>query len=158
MPTPRHTRLDCSPGCAVEAAISLIDGKWKCVVLFHLLSGTLRFNEIRRCIPSVTQRMLTNQLRELEADGLILRKVYAQVPPKVEYSLSALGQTLTPVLTALKSWGDDNIGLFAVKVCAETDTGAALNSPISAPGSAPGSAPLSASASQVKNNADAVIV
>ena len=109
----RHTRLDCSPGCSVEAAISLIDGKWKCVILFQLLRGTLRFNEIRRRVPGVTQRMLTNQLRELEADGLIVRQVYAEVPPKVEYSLSPLGHSMEPVLVALKSWGDANIGLFA---------------------------------------------
>ena len=64
-----HTRFDCSPGCSVEAAIGLIDGKWKSVILFHLLDGTLRFNEIRRQIPAVTQRMLTNQLRELEQSG-----------------------------------------------------------------------------------------
>lgn len=109
----RHTRLDCNPGCSVEAAISLIDGKWKCVILFQLLRGTLRFNEIRRRVPGVTQRMLTNQLRELEADGLILRRVYAEVPPKVEYSLSPLGRSMEPVLVALKGWGDANIGLFA---------------------------------------------
>jgi DNA-binding HxlR family transcriptional regulator len=109
----RHNRLDCSPGCSVEAAISLIDGKWKCVILFQLLRGTLRFNEIRRRVPGVTQRMLTNQLRELEADGLILRQVYAQVPPKVEYSLSPVGRSMEPVLVALKEWGDANIGLFA---------------------------------------------
>lgn len=109
-----HSRLDCSPGCAVEAAISLIDGKWKCVVLFHLLeSGPLRFNEIRRRIPAVTQRMLTNQLRELEADGLIIREVFPQVPPKVEYSLSDLGRGLEPILAALKDWGDANIGRFS---------------------------------------------
>jgi len=107
-----HSRFDCSPGCSVEAAISLIDGKWKCVVLFHLLDGTLRFNEIRRRAPGVTQRMLTNQLREMEEDGLITRKVYAQVPPKVEYSLSDMGRGLTPILLALKDWGDVNIGLF----------------------------------------------
>ena len=82
----RHSRFDCSPGCSVEAAIALIDGKWKSVILFHLMSGTLRFNALRRLIPGVTQRMLTNQLREMEEDGLITRKVYAQVPPKVEYS------------------------------------------------------------------------
>lgn len=108
----RHSRFDCSPGCAVEASISLIDGKWKCVVMFHLLDGTMRFNEIRRQVPGVTQRMLTNQLRELEVDGLIARKVYPQIPPKVEYSLSPLGRSMEPVLRALKAWGDANIGLF----------------------------------------------
>lgn len=108
----RHSRFDCNPGCAVEATIGLIDGKWKCVILFHLLDGTVRFNEIRRRIPGVTQRMLTNQLRELEMDGLIVRKVYPQVPPKVEYSLSPLGRSLEPVLLTLKQWGDANIGLF----------------------------------------------
>ncbi|MFZ2868649.1 winged helix-turn-helix transcriptional regulator [Zavarzinia sp.] len=108
----RHTRFDCTPGCSVEAAIGLIDGKWKSVILFHLLDGTMRFNEIRRTIANVTPRMLTNQLRELEDDGLILRKVYAQVPPKVEYSLSPLGRSMQPILAALKIWGDDNIGRF----------------------------------------------
>jgi DNA-binding HxlR family transcriptional regulator len=105
----RHNRLDCSPGCAVEATLQLIDGKWKGVVLFHLFEATtLRFNEIRRLLPNVTQRMLTNQLRELEADGLIVRKLYPEVPPKVEYSLSARGRTLEPVIKALKAWGDDH--------------------------------------------------
>jgi DNA-binding HxlR family transcriptional regulator len=115
----RHSRFDCSPGCSVEAAISLIDGKWKCVVLFHLLDGTMRFNEIRRQVPGVTQRMLTNQLRELEEDGLIERKVYAQVPPKVEYSLSPLGRSIEPILLALKQWGDANIGRFGKPVSAK---------------------------------------
>lgn len=108
----RHSRLDCNPGCSVEAAVSLIDGKWKCVILFHLLEGTMRFNEMRRRLPGVTQRMLTNQLRELEQDGLIIRTIYAQVPPKVEYNLSPLGHSLEPILGALKQWGDANIGLF----------------------------------------------
>jgi DNA-binding HxlR family transcriptional regulator len=108
----RHSRLDCSPGCSVEATLSLIDGKWKGVILFHLLDGIMRFNEIRRRVPGVTQRTLTNQLRDLEADGLINRKVYAQVPPKVEYTLSERGRTLEPVLIALKQWGDANLGLF----------------------------------------------
>lgn len=111
----RHERFDCSPGCAVEAALQYIDGKWKGVILYHLLSGTLRFNEIRRAIPSVTQRMLTNQLRELEADGLVERTVYAQVPPKVEYSLTARGRTLQPVLSALKAWGDEHAGAELAK-------------------------------------------
>ncbi|AYD03000.1 helix-turn-helix domain-containing protein [Neorhizobium sp. NCHU2750] len=108
----RHTRFDCSPGCSVEAAIGLIDGKWKSVILFHLLAGTLRFSEIRKHIENVTPRMLTNQLRELEEDGLIDRKVYAQVPPKVEYSLSPLGRSMEPILLALKYWGDANISLY----------------------------------------------
>ncbi|WP_419900325.1 winged helix-turn-helix transcriptional regulator [Roseomonas sp. USHLN139] len=112
MAKPRHARLDCNPGCPVEAAVALIDGKWKCVILFHLLEGTMRFSELRRRLPGVTPRMLTNQLRELEQDGLITRTVYAQVPPKVEYELSALGRSLQPVLGALKAWGDAHIGLF----------------------------------------------
>lgn len=111
MPKARHKRLDCSPGCAVEAVLALIDGKWKGVVLYHLLGGTLRFNEIRRRLPNVTQRMLTNQLRELEADGLVLRTVFAQVPPRVDYSLTAHGRSLEPVIMALKTWGDANLGL-----------------------------------------------
>lgn len=106
---PRHKRLDRSPGCAVEAALGLIDGKWKGVVLFHLLERTHRFSEIRRRIPNVTQRMLTNQLRELEADGLIRRTVYPEVPPKVEYSLTERGRSLAPVIAALKSWADAHI-------------------------------------------------
>lgn len=120
-----HSRFDCSPGCSVEAAISLIDGKWKCVVLFHLLDGTLRFNEIRRRAPGVTQRMLTNQLREMEEDGLITRKVYAQVPPKVEYSLSERGRGLTPILLALKDWGDANIDLFGKQAASVQEAGEA---------------------------------
>ena len=119
MPKARHTSFDCSPGCAVEATLSLIDGKWKGVVLYHLLTETLRFNELRRRVPSVTQRMLTNQLRELEADGLVHRKVYAEVPPKVEYSLTDLGRTLKPVITALKTWGDEH---FDLDICTTTST------------------------------------
>lgn len=120
MTKPKHSRFDCSPGCAVEAAISLIDGKWKSVVLYHLLDGTLRFNELRRQIPGVTQRMLTNQLRELEEDGLIERKVYAQVPPKVEYSLSPLGRSIEPILLALKDWGDTKIERFSKQQSTQT--------------------------------------
>jgi len=102
--TERRTH-NCHYGCAVEAALDVIGNKWKGVILFHLLSGTKRFNELRRLIPSVTQRMLTLQLRELEADGVITRKVYAEVPPKVEYSLSKFGQSLKPILHSLRDWG-----------------------------------------------------
>ena len=91
--------------CPVEAALDLMGGKWKAVILFRVMEQTRRFNELRRLLPKVTQRMLTNQLRELERDGLIHREVYAQVPPKVEYSLTDLGRTLIPILTALKDWG-----------------------------------------------------
>lgn len=98
-------------GCSVEGTLNLIDGKWKIVILYKLLRGTLRFSEIRRLIPAVTQRMLTTQLRELEADGLVTRTVYAQVPPRVEYSLSELGRSLEPVLMAMKAWGDANLNL-----------------------------------------------
>ncbi len=108
----KHSRLDCHPGCAVEATVSLIDGKWKCVILFQLMSGTLRYNQLAKFLPLVTPRMLTNQLRELEEDGLIIRTVYAEVPPKVEYSLSELGQSMAPVLEALGTWGQQHIGLF----------------------------------------------
>ncbi len=106
MPRIRHKRLDCSPGCAVEATLELIDGKWKGVILFHLLHGTMRFNALRKRLPNVTQRMLTAQLRELEQDGFVLRTVYAEVPPKVEYSLTERGRSLEPVIMALKHWGD----------------------------------------------------
>jgi len=98
---PRFSRFDCNPGCSVEATLSLIDGKWKGVILFRLLAGPIRFNAMRRLIPAITQRMLTNQLRELESDGLIARKVYPEVPPKVEYRLTDYGQTLAPVIHAL---------------------------------------------------------
>ncbi|MBR0659134.1 winged helix-turn-helix transcriptional regulator [Neoroseomonas oryzicola] len=125
MPRMRHSRLDCSPGCAVEATLGLIDGKWKGVVLYHLLDGTLRFNEIRRKLPSVTQRMLTNQLRELEADGLLARKVFAEVPPRVEYSLTDRGRSLRPVIMALKAWGDANAALFAAPAALDAAPAAA---------------------------------
>lgn len=121
----RFSRFDCSPGCAVEAAIGLVDGKWKSVVMFHLLERTMRFNEIRRQLPSVTQRMLTNQLRELEADGLVERRVHAQVPPRVDYSLTPLGRSMEPILMALKAWGDANLDRFGKPKTPAVETDAA---------------------------------
>jgi len=121
----KHSRFDCSPGCAVEATVSLIGGKWKSILLWHLhIDGTLRFSELRRRIPNITQRTMTNQLRELEEDGLINRKVYPQVPPKVEYSLTDLGRGLSPILEALKIWGDANLNRFGkpTQEKAESDT------------------------------------
>ena len=93
------------PGCAVEATLDLIDGKWKGVILFHLQAGTQRFGELRRRMPGITQRMLTKQLRALEDDKLVIRKVYAEVPPRVEYTLSEIGESLRPVIDTLKAWG-----------------------------------------------------
>lgn len=101
----RHKRYDCDFGCPVEACVEVIGGKWKGVILFHLLGGTKRFNELARLMPAVTQRMLTRQLRELEADQIIERTVYPEVPPKVEYSLTEFGWTLEPVLRTLQGWG-----------------------------------------------------
>lgn len=92
--------------CPVEAALDLIGGKWKGVILHRLLHDTRRFNELKRTIPRITQRMLTTQLRELESDNLISRKIYAEVPPRVEYSITTKGKTLQPVLNALLSWGE----------------------------------------------------
>ena len=94
------------PGCAVEATLDLIDGKWKGVILFHLQAGTQRFGELRRRMPGITQRMLTKQLRALEEDKLVIRKVYAEVPPRVEYRLSETGESLRPVIDTLKAWGE----------------------------------------------------
>src|ERR1700754_4943288 len=98
---------DCAAGCPVEATLDLIDGKWKAVILYHLLDDTIRFNELgRRLSRRISQRMLTRQLRELETAGLIHREVYAEVPPRVEYSLTKLGRSLEPVIRSLWSWGN----------------------------------------------------
>ena len=92
--------------CPVEATMDVIGGKWKVIIIHHLLDGTKRFSELRRLIPQVTQRMLTSQLRELERDGVVHREIYAQVPPKVEYSLTELGKSLEPVLLVMHDWGE----------------------------------------------------
>ena len=97
---------DCTIGCPVEATLDLIDGKWKAIILFHLLDRTVRFNELKRRLSRITQRMLTRQLRELEAVGLIKRTVFAQVPLRVEYALTPHGRSLEPVIRALWIWGD----------------------------------------------------
>lgn len=91
--------------CPIDITIKTIGGKWKPIILHHLLSGTKRFGELRKLTPDITQKMLTQQLRELESDGLVERKVYPEVPPKVEYRLSLYGTSLKQVLTALSDWG-----------------------------------------------------
>jgi DNA-binding HxlR family transcriptional regulator len=93
-------------GCPVEVTLSLLEGKWKLLIIRELLSGTKRFSQLQRAIPGITQKMLTKQLRELERDGLIHRKVYPQVPPKVEYSLTELGRSLEEILNIMHAWGE----------------------------------------------------
>ena len=94
------------PDCPVETTLGLLSGKWKANILFHLLSGPKRTGELRRLMADVTQQMLTSHLRALERDGIVHRKVYAQVPPKVEYSLTPLGRSLGPVFDKIYEWGE----------------------------------------------------
>ncbi|WHY87076.1 helix-turn-helix domain-containing protein [Neobacillus novalis] len=92
--------------CKVEDALGILVGKWKPLILLHLLkNGTQRFSELKRSVPGITQKMLTNQLRELEDEDIIKRYVYPQVPPKVEYSITDYGRTLEPILEAMHEWG-----------------------------------------------------
>lgn len=100
------TKSKNSPICPITAALDVLGGKWKVFILSYLAEhGTLRFGELKRLIPKVTQKMLAQQLKELEEAGLVNRRVYAQVPPKVEYRLTTHGKTLSPVLHALREWG-----------------------------------------------------
>ncbi|MGR6546525.1 winged helix-turn-helix transcriptional regulator [Paenibacillus tundrae] len=94
---------------SVEATLEVIGGKWKCVILCHLTHGKKRTSDLKRIMPAITQKMLTQQLRELEDDGIVNRIVYNQVPPKVEYELSDYGRSLEPILNALCNWGDQHI-------------------------------------------------
>ncbi|GIN19654.1 MAG TPA: HxlR family transcriptional regulator [Bacillus bacterium] len=92
--------------CKVDEALSILVGKWKPIILLHLFNrGTLRFSELKRLMPDITQKMLTKQLRELEEEDIINRVVYPQVPPKVEYSISDYGRSLQPVLDVMHEWG-----------------------------------------------------
>lgn len=93
--------------CPVDATLNLIGGKYKSLILWHLINSTLRFGELSKLIPQATPKMLTQQLRELEEDDLVIRTVYPVVPPKVEYKLSDLGNSIRPILEAMYSWGTD---------------------------------------------------
>jgi DNA-binding HxlR family transcriptional regulator len=110
MRQPRYKSYDLGTGCAVEACLEVIGGKWKGVIIHHLMTnGILRFNEIQRMKPNLSPRILTAQLRELEEDGIITRKVYPVVPPKVEYALSPAGESLRPLIQAMQDWGDAHL-------------------------------------------------
>ncbi|MGN1084832.1 MAG: winged helix-turn-helix transcriptional regulator [Lachnospiraceae bacterium] len=95
------------PDCPVETTLALIGDKWKVLILRDLMPGTKRFGELKKSIGSVSQKVLTAQLRDMEESGLVNRKVYAEVPPRVEYSLTELGQSLKPILDAMWNWGED---------------------------------------------------
>jgi len=97
--------------CGVAVTLDFIGGKWKGVILWHLTRKTLRFSQIRRRLPGITQKMLTQQLREMERDNLVHREVYAEVPPRVEYSLTERGRSLQPILEAMCTWGKSNCEL-----------------------------------------------
>lgn len=102
-PAPAHTRETAAEG--VEQALKLLEGRWKLIILFHLFGGrTLRFSDLERAIPGVSQKMLIQQLRQMEQDGIVTRTVHHQVPPKVEYALTDWGQALCPALDALLTW------------------------------------------------------
>lgn len=107
--SPTGNLADVTPEMAatgVEGAFRKLEGRWKMVILFHLFDrGTLRFSELEKAIPDVSQKMLIQQLRQLEQDGIVARTVYPQVPPKVEYSLTDWGQALCPALDMLLEWG-----------------------------------------------------
>lgn len=95
------------PACPVETTLSLIGDKWKVLILRDLITGTKRFGELKKSIGTVSQKVLTAQLRNMEENGLIHRKVYAEVPPRVEYSLTELGKSLKPILDAMQNWGEE---------------------------------------------------
>ena len=93
------------PACPVEVTLMLISDRWKVLILRDLLSGTKRFGELKKSIGSISQKVLTSNLRSMEEDGLLTRKVYAEVPPRVEYTLTELGESLRPILFSMQQWG-----------------------------------------------------
>lgn len=95
------------PPCPVEVTLSLIGNRWKCLILRDLLSGTKRFGELKKSVEGITQKVLTSNLREMEANDLLVRKVYAEVPPRVEYALTKTGMSLRPILEAMFTWGNE---------------------------------------------------
>lgn len=118
MPVPKKAL----PACPVETTLSLLSSKWKVLIMRDLLPGTKRFGELRRSVGNVSQKVLTQQLRDMEDSGLVSRKIYAEVPPRVEYSLTPLGLSLRPVMEAMWKWGVDYKKLMGEPVPDETRT------------------------------------
>ncbi len=114
MPDSRENKVSCSNyRCEIELTLEILSGKWKALIIWNLhLHETIRYNEFRRLIPSVTQKMLTQQLKELEKYGIISRKVYPSVPPMVEYSLTETGLELIPILEAMDEWGKKYVEIY----------------------------------------------
>ncbi len=117
----RPTYTPASAAHAIEGVLQIVDGRWKLLILFHLFGGkVLRFSQLKRAIPAISEKMLTQQLRQLEADGIVRRVVYPQVPPKVEYRLTRWGQSLCPALDALLKWAESRV---ASSEASEAETG-----------------------------------
>ena len=111
----REPVYTCQYGCPVEATADVIGGKWKAVILYYLFKGPKRFNELRRLLPEVTQRMLTRHLRDLELDGVVHREIYKEVPPRVEYSLTEFGVSLGPIIVQMLDWGEQYMEQIQVR-------------------------------------------
>lgn len=131
---PRDAGAECSEASpqlaeAMTVTLRLLGGKWKLLILWHLWRRTLRFNELKRAIPGITQHMLTTQLRELEADGIVSRTVYAEVPPRVEYALTEYAATLEQVLRPLAAWGSAHVQRSAPRQAKDTPKRGAVTGP-----------------------------
>jgi DNA-binding HxlR family transcriptional regulator len=100
------------PACPVATTVQLIGSKWKLLIMRNLLAGTQRFGELKKTIPGISQKVLTDSLRSMEEDGIINRKVYAEVPPRVDYSLSELGETMRPIIKSMETWGTNYKATF----------------------------------------------
>lgn len=110
-----QNQLQMTANCPITSSLILINGRWKLIILWQIKGGAIRFGELRRAIPLITEKMLTDQLRELESDGFLERVVFAQVPPRVEYSLTRLGLSLIPILEQIAAWGEENQAIERVK-------------------------------------------
>ncbi|WP_406699411.1 helix-turn-helix domain-containing protein [Singulisphaera sp. Ch08] len=111
-----------SYGCGLEAVVDVIGGKWKPIILWHLVPGARRFGELRRLVTDISEKMLIQNLREMDADGIVARKDFQEVPPRVEYSLTELGLSLTNVLKPLCAWGTANMNEIEAKKQAQLET------------------------------------